>query len=232
MKKLIIFILSLAILCALFSVSAMAGEEITDTNNTSQQTSTDSALNGTQHSQAEDERANSEIIKEYLKEKIMPVIIGVLTAICALLATLGKIKRAMCDLGASREELKKEVESRDLSFKEKSEYIQARIDEVKNALKDVPTLKEDTMKLIKELSILKNECEALSKMLYLGFLQSKDVITSGAGKKIVQLAEEISSLNDGSMSVNNGEKCNEKTEIIAPSVDNPLGEGAISDDKA
>ncbi len=232
MKKLIIFVLSLVILCTLFSISAMASDEIADSDNISAQTSTEPAPDDNQESQVEGEKTNSEIIKEYLKEKILPVIIGVLTALCALLATLGKIKKAMCDLGASREEIKKEVESRDLSFKEKSEYIQARINEVKEALKDVPTLRENAEELRDEVLILKSECEALGKMLYLGFLQSKDVITSGAGKKIVQLAEEISRLNDGFLPINSDENHDKKTQITTPCVDNLANEGVILDDKA
>ncbi len=235
MKKLIIFVLSLAILCALLSISATASVEIANSENEDTEAGTEQTQNDSQESQmgsGASEGTNSEIIKEYLKEKILPVIIGVLTALCALLATLGKIKKAMCDLGASREELKKEAEIRDLSFKEKSEYIQARIDEVKETLKDVPALQQNAKKLMEEISMLKIECEALGKMLHLGFLQSKDVITSGAGKKIVQLAEEISRLNDSSISLNESDNLDKENQITTPCVDNLNNEGVILDDEA
>lgn len=203
MKKLIFFILSLVALCAMFSLSVMASEEIINSENEGEQVVQDEVDNDQSNGDIA-EATNSDGIKEYLKEKILPVIVGVLTAMCALLATLSKIKKAMCDLGTSREEIKKEAQLRDLSFKEKSEYIQARIDEVNEALKDVPEVQVQLAALKKDAELLLQEMKAFCEILTLGFSANAEIIRSGKGKQMSQLLAKLDAIEAKEV-VNNDE---------------------------
>ena len=113
-------------------------------------------------------------IKSYIQEKIVPVAVGVLTAVIAFVATLYKIAsvlkslkeagRAIDSEGKIREELKEQAE------------------ELKAGLGEVPVLAQ-------RLEELREQVAVLSEILTLGFCSSKEVIESGRGKRMTTLLE-------------------------------------------
>lgn len=132
----------------------------------------------------------SEEIKEYVGEKIMPVIAGVVTSLLALLGTLKSIFKSLRDLKSSKEDLNKaQNEIKDQSERE-LEAIKLKYDEIKALLSDVPELKADLEKLLKGTSTLICQMSRLSKISSLGFLQNSEVVRSGRGKEIACLAEQ------------------------------------------
>ena len=157
-----------------------------------------------------EEKTESEIkreeIKLYVKERIIPIVIGVLTSVSAILATLGAIKRALNSIGETKELFKNESKARDEKFQRDSEYLTKKAEEIENALNLIPQLESEIATLEKGTEILLRECRDLAKMVSLGFSQDERVISSGNGQKISRLLSEIeSSLPKTQAEVNNEE---------------------------
>ena len=129
--------------------------------------------------------------KEYIKEKIIPVVIGVLTSVSAILATLGAIKRALNSIGDTKELFKKEAKNRDEKFQKESEYLTKKAEEIESALALIPRLEKEVAALEVNTSKLMSECRDLGKMISLGFSQDERVISSGNGQKIERLLTEL-----------------------------------------
>lgn len=147
-----------------------------------------------------------EEIKLYIKERIVPIVIGVLTSVSAILATLGAIKRALNSIGETKELFKNESKARDEKFQRESEYLTKKAEEIENALNLIPQLESEIATLEKGTEILLRECRDLAKMVSLGFSQDERVISSGNGQKISRLLSEIElSLPKTQAEVNNEE---------------------------
>ena len=140
--------------------------------------------------ESEEHKPSGKEIGIYIKEKILPVVVGVLTSVSALLATLVAIKRSLGAIGQTKDDFKKEAKRRDENFKEQSEYLNEKAKEIERTLALVPQLSSEITKLEKDTASLIKECTYLSKMITLGFSQSEDVISSGNGEKIKRLYDE------------------------------------------
>ena len=136
-------------------------------------------------------------LKEYLEERILPVIIGVLTAVSALCATLFKIRRSLLKIKEARDDFKSEAKARDESFKRQSELLRVKSEELSNIALEIPKLKEQICELEKSTGKVILECGYISQMISLGFGESKDVIKSGSGSKISRLEKECRVISEG-----------------------------------
>ena len=124
----------------------------------------------------------------------MPVVVGVLTSVSALVATLATIKRSLNKIALAREEFKNEAKERKDSFKRESEYLSTKTEELAKICGEIPRLQAQ-LELLKENSEkLAKENGYIAKMISLGFSQNKQIIASGNGKKINRLLEECSKL--------------------------------------
>lgn len=143
-------------------------------------------------------------IYAYIKEKIVPVVVGVLTAASALIATLAAIKRSLNALAETRANFKKESEKRDEeleAYKEQCEKqinemkgqvarLEIAVDEIKEATKGVPGFE----KTLENASTL---LKGVSQILTLGFSANKDVIKTGKGRKMELLLNSIKAATEG-----------------------------------
>lgn len=158
---------------------------------------------------AGEEIAGEEISKEfdkeeliiYIKERIVPIIVGVLTSASALLATLATIKRSLNKIALAREEFKSESKERRDSFKKESEYLSTKAEELSKICAEIPRLQAQ-LKDLKEINErLALESGYIAKMISLGFSQSKQIIASGNGKKINRLLKECTLISQKSQAL-------------------------------
>lgn len=153
-------------------------------------------------------------LKEYIKEKIVPVVVGVLTSASALLATLAAIKRSLSSIGETKEAFKKESKSREESFQKESELLAKKAEELERVASLVPKLQEEILVLERNTQSLIGECANLGKMISLGFSQDERVVSSGNGKKISKLLKSCQFLSSkGGELDNNGEEAQEEALI-------------------
>ena len=121
-------------------------------------------------------------IKAYIQEKIVPIVVGVITSIVALITTLYKIGASLKALSGTRETLDADAKKREAAVASLGEQVE----QIKASIKDVPSLE----KSIEELSAL---CSTIAEILSLGFSANEEIIKSGKGKKMSILLENAKS---------------------------------------
>ncbi len=117
-------------------------------------------------------------IKAYIQEKIVPIVVGVVTSIVALITTLYKIGASLKALSGTRETLDADAKKREAAVASLGEQVE----QIKASIKDVPSLE----KSIEELSAL---CSTIAEILSLGFSANEEIIKSGKGKKMSMLLQ-------------------------------------------
>ena len=134
-----------------------------------------------------EEGLRAEEIKEYIKERIIPVIVGVLTSLSAVLASLGAIKKSLVRLSGARE--------RKSEFERQSELLNKKAEELSRLARLIPQLESELGELKASQEKLNAEAYNIGKMISLGFSGSQSVIKSGNGRKISALLSECRALS-------------------------------------
>lgn len=134
--------------------------------------------------------------KTYIEEKILPIIVGVVTSIIALLSTLRGIFSSLKSLKASKENFEREQEKIKESSRTELEKITEKYNEIKSEIKSVVQIKDGLCELKEKTEILSKEIENLSQIAALGFCKDKDLVLEGASREIVILAKENKELNN------------------------------------
>lgn len=200
MKKLIITIsLVLGVTLALLFVMHFGSnaEELPSESTTTEETpeNTEAEVPTT-----EEEEFN---LYEYIKEKIIPVVVGVLTAASALLATLAAIKRSLNSISEAREGIKKEAKARDAETEKRLKAMEKQVEELKNAVERVEESTKGVPDFESQIDNLSKVCSGMAKILSLGFSANPDVVKSGKGKKMQLLLNAITEKGDGESETEN-----------------------------
>ena len=128
-------------------------------------------------------------IREYLQERIVPVVVGVATSVVALITTLYKIATSLKALSGTKDTLEQDTQKRE----EASKILGEQVEQIKASIKDVPNLE-------KSIEELKELCEAMAEILSLGFSANAEIVKSGKGKKMAVLLEGIKDIVQGGAS--------------------------------
>ena len=139
---------------------------------------------------------SSDMLKDYVEEKILPVIVGVVTSIIALLSTLRGIFSSLKSLKSSKEQFDKEQEKIKENARQELEKITEKYSEIKSEIKSVIQLSEGLKELKERTEILSKEIANLSEIAALGFSKDKNLVLEGASREIVILAKENKELTD------------------------------------
>ena len=131
---------------------------------------------------AESAQEEESELKEYITEKILPVIIGVATSSFGFVAVLGTISRSLKSLKDTKESFSSEAKKRQEEFEKGCWALEDKAQELSKTVSDVPELKDKLNELI-------CECALLAEILTLGFSANTEIIKSGKGKKMSVLLE-------------------------------------------
>lgn len=123
-------------------------------------------------------------LRSYITEKIVPVVVGVLTAIVALITTLGAVARSLNELKETKSAFEGEAKERASSLEKSKLLFEEKSRELRETVKDMPQLKE-------MVSILIEESRDIAEILSLGFSSDKDIIKSGRGRKMSLLLDSL-----------------------------------------
>ena len=121
-------------------------------------------------------------LKEYITEKILPVIIGVATSSLGFVAVLGTISKTLKGLKDTKDSFSGEAKKRQEEFEKGCRVLEDKAQELSRMVADVPELKD-------KLNELTCECALLAEILTLGFSANSEIIKSGKGKKMSVLLE-------------------------------------------
>ena len=128
-------------------------------------------------------------IEQYITERIVPIVVGVLTSLVALITVLRKIFGALKSLNDTKDTFVEEAKERASAFRSNTELLENKAQEIKKTVEGVPTIEEQMTQLKGDMSALIDECNVLAKILSLGFSANSEVIKSGKGKQMAQLLE-------------------------------------------
>lgn len=181
MKKALISILCAFLLSCLFALSVFAGGAAdTEQNQVQNQESTEGVS---------DFSTSSWDLRDYLIEKIAPVLVGVLTGVGALATTLGAIKKSLSSLKDAKKDLTDEnTKNRELFLEQSSRLVAcgSKMEDTSLAIEDLSN-KIDTLE--KQLYYLSEQSCSLAKIVTIGFLGDEKRVGSGTGEKMMLLLE-------------------------------------------
>ncbi len=130
-------------------------------------------------------------IKAYIEEKIIPIVVGVLTSLLALLGTLKSIFKSIKELKESKDGLSRaQGEIRDNSKKE-LEAIRKKYEEMKSLIEDVPKLQGEIQELSAQSKELMKQISTLCQMSKVAFCANPELVRAGKAKEIAILAENL-----------------------------------------
>ena len=125
-------------------------------------------------------------VKAYVQEKIVPVIVAVLTSVLAFLATIGTVARSLKSLKDTRDSFADEAKERAVFFESGMALLEDKAQELKAMVEGVPELKSK----IEELT---QKEELLAEILSLGFSANSEIVKSGKGKRMALLLQNAKS---------------------------------------
>ena len=140
------------------------------------------------------EQNESSEIKEYIEEKIIPILMGVATSIIALLSTLKGVFSALKGLKESKDTFDKEQAKIKENSKKELAEIKQKYEEIKEAVVCVPLISEEIKELRKQATVLSKEIAGLSEITSLGFSRESELVREGKAREIVRIANKSKEL--------------------------------------
>ena len=128
-------------------------------------------------------------IREYLTEKIAPIIAGVATSLVALLGGFAKLKSAVCSIDRSGKELDTLREGVKSTLSGVETQLKKGLCDIEEKLKGVPEIKESYDEIRASCLKLEEQNEMLLEALKLGFESFPEAVKCGNARKIAIMSE-------------------------------------------
>ena len=124
----------------------------------------------------------------YIEQKIVPVVIGVATALIGLFATLRRIFKALSELKGTKEALSKA--QNEIKEQSNAELLQMKkkYDEILAVASKISTQGEQIKALALGIDAVKSQISNLSEIAYLGFSENQELVRSGKSREIAILS--------------------------------------------
>ena len=123
-------------------------------------------------------------LKLYIKERIVPVVVGVLTAIAGLLSTIISIKRSVRSLTNLKNSFSEEKAEREASLADNKKLLQEEVARLQNQTKDLPKMKEKVEQLSEQIG-------TMGQMLQLAYSADVNLVKTGKAKKMELLVAKM-----------------------------------------
>ena len=129
-------------------------------------------------------------LKLYIQERIVPVVVGVITAIAGLLSTILSIKRTLRSLTNLKNSFSEEKAQREASLADNKKLLQNEVSRLQAQTKDLPKMKET-------IDQLREQIGTMGQMLQLAYSADANLVKTGKAKKMALLVEKIKVTNGG-----------------------------------
>ena len=130
-------------------------------------------------------------LRVYIKEKIVPVIIGVATSIVALLGTLKGILSALKELKKGRDDFKETSKQIKQSTESDSKMLRADYSAIKDSVKDVPELLGVIKRQNEKIEELKGIVAVSAEILSLAYSANSELVRTGKAKEMNRLLNKL-----------------------------------------
>lgn len=181
MKKILIFLIVFILLITCLSSYAYA-EDAEETA-----AEGDKTVSESEEAVAEGEEEAEVPLKEYIKDRIIPVVAGVLTSVVAIAATLAKILNVIKSLKDSKDLLEDSKEQ----IQTVSKSTEGQIAEIKDSIKELLPLFEEISYLKEAIEKYKGEIGTLEHILTLAYSADEKLVRSGKAKEMALLLAQV-----------------------------------------
>lgn len=198
MKKILIFLIVFILLIACLSSYAYAEDTeetaaegdktVSESEEAVAQGKEEAVTEGEETSANGEEEALSEVpLKEYIKDRIIPVVVGVLTSAVAVITTLSQVLKGVKSLKDSKDLLEDSKEQ----IKTVSKSTEGQIAEIKDSIKELLPLFEEISYLKEAIEKYKGEIGTLEHILTLAYSADEKLVRSGKAKEMALLLAKV-----------------------------------------
>lgn len=174
MKK-VITILMILVLC--FSFAVIASAEKTE--------------NGGWEKENSEQNSNNEELRAYIEEKIVPVVVGVITSVVALIGTLKSLFSVLKELKTAKSNFEKIAAQNTEDTKKESLALRKDYDAIKESIKDVPELLKVIEKQDTKIEELKGALIVTTEILSLAYSANSELVRTGKAKEMNRLLDKL-----------------------------------------
>lgn len=174
MKK-VITILMILVLC--FSFAVIASAEKTE--------------NGGWEKENSKQNSNNEELRAYIEEKIVPVIIGVITSILALLGSLKGVFAALKELKKAKDDFKETSVQIKQSSESSSNALRIDYNAIKDSVKNVPELLDAIKAQDEKIEKLGDTVVIATEILALAYSANSELVKTGKAKEMNRLLRKL-----------------------------------------
>lgn len=148
----------------------------------------------------EKEAEEKQDLKEYIKDRIVPIVVGVLTSIAGIISTIHSVKKSLRALGNLKNAFSEEKKQREESLADNKKMLQEEISRVKEQTRDLPQINDTVNQLKKEMAVI-------GKMFQLMCSANPDLVKTGKARKMELLSNKLSlvDVSDSSEETSNDE---------------------------
>lgn len=139
----------------------------------------------------ETEQDKGQEIKTYIEEKIVPIVVGVITSIIALMGTLKGVLNALKGLKSAKDDFDATSENIKSSKEKDSNALKEHCKTIEDAVKNVPELlskieaQQKTIKRLEEIVFISTE------ILSLAYSANSELVRTGKAKEMHRLIEKV-----------------------------------------
>jgi nitrate/nitrite-specific signal transduction histidine kinase len=184
MKKVITLIFT-ALIVFIFSTAVFAenGEGVVD--------KTDTEETYEQINEETSKETTADDVAIYIQEKIVPVVIGVVTAVIALLGSINSIKKTLISLKGSKDVLELAQSTFDTELGNIKGTLKNELENIKNEIQGMPELKEKFDSLKGDVDDVTTQLKTIADILALAYSSNEDLVRSGKASKMYKLLESV-----------------------------------------
>ena len=189
MKKILIFLIVFILLIACLSSYAYAEdtEETAAEGDKTVSESEEAVTDGEETSVNGEEDLSEVPLKEYIKDRIIPVVVGVLTSAVAVITTLSQVLKGVKSLKDSKDLLEDSKEQ----IKTVSKSTEGQIAEIKDSIKELLPLFDEISYLKEAIEKYKGEIGTLEHILTLAYSADEKLVRSGKAKEMALLLAKV-----------------------------------------
>ena len=130
-------------------------------------------------------------IRDYIEEKILPVVIGVITSTIAFLGTLKGVLSSLKELKRAKNDYEIVTEKNREEVKREVQYIQDAYNAIKESVEDVPKLLETLENQREKIESLEQIVIVATEILSLAYSANSELVRTGKANEMKRLLSKL-----------------------------------------
>ena len=138
-----------------------------------------------------EQEGNGEELKAYIEEKIVPVVVGVITSVVALIGTLKSLFSVLKELKTAKSNFEKIAAQNTEDTKKESLALRKDYDAIKESIKDVPLFIDIIKSQNEKIENLEKAVAVSTEILSLAYSANSELVRTGKAKEMNRLLDKL-----------------------------------------